>query len=149
MSGDRGPERRRVATSDTPRIAATQQTQEITAMSEFVYLFRSSAADQHEAMGTPERAQRSLQVWLTWIRELEAGGHLKNPGQPLDPGGRVVRGKTRVVTDGPYLEAKDMVLGFIIVEARDLAEAVELSRGCPMLEGDGSVEVRPVGAPVR
>jgi hypothetical protein len=117
-------------------------------MSEFVYLFRSSAADQREAMGTPERAQHSLQVWLRWIRELEAGGHLKNPGQPLDPSGSVVRGKSKVVTDGPYLEAKDMVLGFIIVEARDLAEAVALSRGCPMLAGDGSVEIRPVGAPI-
>jgi hypothetical protein len=56
----------------------------------------------------------------------------------------VVRGKKRVVTDGPYLEAKDLVLGFIAVEARDLAQAVELSTGCPMLEGGGSVEVRPV-----
>jgi len=117
-------------------------------MSEFVYLFRSSAADQREAMGTPERAQHSLQIWLRWIRELEAGGHLKNPGQPLDPSGSVVRGKSKVVTDGPYLEVKDMVLGFIIVEARDLAEAVALSRGCPMLAGDGSVEIRPVGAPI-
>ena len=48
------------------------------------------------------------------------------------------------MTDGPYAEAKDLVLGFIIVEARDLAEAAELSKGCPMLDGDGSVEIRPV-----
>ena len=118
-------------------------------MSEFVYLFRATAAEQHDAMGTPERAQKSLQVWLSWIRELEAGGHLKNPGQPLAPTGTVVRGKAKVVTDGPYLETKDIVLGFIIIEARDLAQAVELSRGCPMLEGEGSVEIRPVGAPVQ
>ena len=118
-------------------------------MSEFVYLFRASPEGQREAMGTPERAKQSLQHWLAWIRELEAGGHLKNPGQPLDPTGRVVRGSGKVVTDGPYLEAKDIVLGFLIIEARDLAEAVELSRKCPMLAGDGSVEIRPVGAPVR
>ena len=37
-----------------------------------------------------------------------------------------------------------MVLGFIIVEARDLAQATELSMGCPMLGGSGSVEIRPV-----
>ena len=118
-------------------------------MSEFVYLFRTTADDQRAAMGTPEQAQQSLQVWLRWIRELEAGGHLKSPGQPLAPTGSVVRGKGQVVTDGPYVEAKDMVLGFLIIEARDLAEAVELSRGCPMLAGDGSVEIRPVGAPVQ
>ena len=49
-----------------------------------------------------------------------------------------------VVTDGPYAEAKDLVAGFMIVKARDLAEAAELSKGCPILEGGGSVEVRPV-----
>ena len=114
-------------------------------MSEFVYLFRSDEAGYREAMGTPERAQRSLQAWLAWIRELEAKGHLKNPGQPLDPTGKVVRGPKPVVTDGPYAEAKDLVLGFIVVEARDLAQAVELSTGCPIVNGGGSVEIRPVG----
>jgi hypothetical protein len=113
-------------------------------MSEFVYLFRSTATEQHEAMGTPERAQNSLQGWLTWIRDLEANGHLKHPGQPLAATGAVIRGKPQVVSDGPYVEVKDLVLGFIVVEARDLAEAVELARGCPMLEGEGSVEIRPV-----
>jgi hypothetical protein len=113
-------------------------------MSEFVFLFRASEAGRREALGTPESAQRSLQAWLGWIRELETKGHLKNPGQPLEPAGKVVRGKKKAVTDGPYVEAKELVLGFITVEARDLAHAVELSTGCPMLEGDGSVEIRPV-----
>jgi len=115
-------------------------------MSEFVYLFRATREAQQEAMGTPERAQRSMQAWLAWIRELEAKGHLKNPGQPLAPSGSVVRGASKVVTDGPYAEAKDMVLGFIVIEARDLAQAAELAAGCPMLAGGGSVEIRPVQA---
>ena len=114
-------------------------------MSDFVYLFRATDALRNEHMGTPERAQKSLQAWLAWIEELESKGHLKNRGQPLDRTGKVVRGKKRLVTDGPYIEAKDLVLGFIIVQARDLAQATELANGCPMLEGDGSVEIRPVG----
>jgi hypothetical protein len=113
-------------------------------MSEFVYLFRIGAAEQREAMGTPEHAQQSMEVWLAWMRELEAKGHLKNPGQPLAPDGKAVRGRQRAVTDGPYVEVKDLVAGFIVIEARDLAQAVELSTGCPILEGDGSVEIRPV-----
>lgn len=113
-------------------------------MSDFVYLFRATEAGQQAAMGTPEAAQRSMQAWLAWMRDLEAKGHLKNPGQPLEPAGKVVRGQKRVVTDGPYVEAKDLVLGFIVVEARDLEQAVELSTGCPIVEGGGSVEVRPV-----
>ena len=114
-------------------------------MSEFVFLFRSNEEDRREHMGTPERAQQSLQAWLAWIQELESKGHLKNRGQPLDRTGKVVRGRKRLVTDGPYVEAKDLVLGFIIVQASDLAQATELATGCPMLEGDGSVEIRPVG----
>ena len=115
-------------------------------MSDFVYLFRASDESRRAAMGTPEAAQQSLQAWLAWIRDLEANGHLKNPGQPLAPTGQVLRGKQPNVTDGPYVEAKDMILGFIVVEARDLAHAVQLAAGCPMLQGDGSVEVRPVEA---
>lgn len=114
-------------------------------MSEFVFLFRATEAEQREAMGTPARAQQSMQAWLAWIRDLEAKGHLKDPGQPLDPSGKVIRGKKKVVTDGPYTETKDLVLGFIVIEARDLAQAVELSSNCPMVEGGGSVEIRPVG----
>ncbi len=113
-------------------------------MSEFVYLFRIGAAAQREAMGTPEHAEQSMRVWLTWMRELEAKGHLKNPGQPLEPQGKVVRGRQRAVTDGPYVEVKDLVAGFTVIEARDLAQAVELSAGCPILEGEGSVEIRPI-----
>ena len=113
-------------------------------MSEFVYLFRIGPAEQREAMGTPEHAQQSMKIWLAWMRELETKGHLKNPGQPLEPVGSVVRGKQKAVTDGPYVEVKDLVAGFVIIEARDLAQAAELSRGCPILDGGGSVEIRPV-----
>src|SRR5687767_1209680 len=113
-------------------------------MNDFVLLFRHTDAASAEAMGTPERAQRSMQAWLGWIRDLESKGALKDPGQPLERTGKVVRGQQKLVTDGPYAEDKDLVLGFIVVEARDLAHAVELATACPIVEGGGSVEVRPV-----
>jgi len=114
-------------------------------MSEFVYLFRTSEARQREAMGIPERAKKSMQVWLSWMRELEENGHLKDPGQPLAMQGKVVRGPDAVISDGPYAEAKDLVLGFMVVEARDLAHAAALASRCPIVTGGGSVEIRPVG----
>ena len=112
-------------------------------MSEFIYLFRIGQAAQREAMGTPDHAQKSMQKWLAWMRELETKGHLKNAGQPLEQAGKVVR-RGKDVTDGPYVEVKDLVAGFTIIQANDLAEAAELSHGCPILESGGSVEVRPV-----
>jgi hypothetical protein len=113
-------------------------------MSEFVYLYRMAEPARQEAMGTPERAQQSMQRWMTWLGELEAKGHLKDRGQPLDRTGKVVRGQQRTITDGPFTESKDLVGGFTLVEAQTIDQAVELSRGCPILEGGGSVEVRPV-----
>jgi hypothetical protein len=113
-------------------------------MSEFVFLFRSDERGYREAMSTPERAQKSLEAWLVWIRELEAAGHLKDPGQPLERSGAVVHGNPKLVTDGPYAEAKDLVLGFVVISAGDLTQAVNLASGCPIVEGGGSVEIRPV-----
>jgi hypothetical protein len=113
-------------------------------MSEFVFLFRSTDEGAQEAMGTPERAQKSLETWRAWIHELESNGHLKQRGQPLERTGKIVRGKDKVVTDGPYAEAKDLVLGFIVIEADDMAQAVTLAGGCPIVLGGGAVEIRPV-----
>ena len=113
-------------------------------MSEFVYLFRSPESENRERMGSPERVQETMKSWLAWMRELESKGHLKERGQPLERTGKVVRGTSKLVSDGPYAEAKDLVSGFIVVQARDLAEAAEIAKGCPILAGSGAVEVRPV-----
>jgi hypothetical protein len=53
---------------DPPAMGATRER--ITTMSEFVLLFRATETEQREAMGTPERAQKSMQAWLAWIRDL-------------------------------------------------------------------------------
>lgn len=113
-------------------------------MSDFIYLFRTTAEARRSAMGTPELAQQSMQRWLSWVRDLDTKGHLKNRGQPLENSGKMVRGNKKVVTDGPFAEVKDLVAGFMIVQASDIAQAAELAKGCPILEGDGAVEVRPV-----
>ena len=108
-------------------------------MSEFVYLYRGGNPDR-----SPEGMQKTMQKWMTWLSDLGAKGHIKDQGQPLDRTGKLVKGKQKTVTDGPFAEAKDVVGGYTLVLARDLDQAVELSKGCPILEVDGAVEVRPV-----
>lgn len=108
-------------------------------MSEFVFLFRGG-----ESGRSPERMQQSMQKWMAWFKELSAKGHVKEPGHPLERAGKLVKGQQKLVTDGPFAEAKDVVGGYTLVEARDLNEAVELSKGCPIFEVDGAVEVRPI-----
>jgi hypothetical protein len=88
--------------------------------------------------------QKYFEQWVAWFKELGAAGRLKDPGHPLQSTGKVVSGSQKVVKDGPYAEAKDVVGGYIIVEAHDIVQAVELSKGCPILEVGGAVEVRQV-----
>jgi len=113
-------------------------------MTAFVYLYRSTNEASRAAMGSPEQMQKSMQKWMAWMKTLADRGHVKDQGLPLERTGKTVSGKQKAVTDGPYAESKDVVGGFTIVEARDIAEAVELSKGCPIFEGGGVVEVRPV-----
>ena len=108
-------------------------------MSEFVYLYRGG-----ERSDSPAQAEQQMQKWVAWMEELGKKGHLKDRGQPLEAEGKVVRGKQKVVTDGPYTESKDLVGGYTLVEAKDLAHAAELSKGCPIFDSGGLVEVRPV-----
>jgi hypothetical protein len=88
--------------------------------------------------------QKVTERWVAWMKELTAQGHIKDPGHPLSDTGKTVRGRQKIVNDGPYAEAKDVVNGYMLIHAGDLSEAVELSKGCPILDAGGSVEVRPL-----
>src|SRR5690348_9086589 len=108
-------------------------------MNEYVFLYRGGSRP-----ASPQEAQSVMQQWMTWLQDLAKRGHLKDQGQPLDPTGKVVAGKAMTITDGPFAEAKDLVGGYSLVNASDLAEAAELSKGCPIFDRGGAVEVRPI-----
>ena len=108
-------------------------------MSEFLYVYRGGS----RAGLSPEQIQQIMQKWMAWMQGLAEKGHLKDRGHPLEAAGKLVSGRSKNVTDGPYAE-KDLVGGYTLIEARDLAQAAELSKGCPILERDGSVEIRPI-----
>jgi hypothetical protein len=59
------------------------------------------------------------------------------------PEGKTVK-PNKVITDGPFVEAKEMVGGYLIVKANSLDEAVEMAKTCPNLVYGGNVEVRSV-----
>ncbi|NJN43073.1 MAG: hypothetical protein HC811_13440 [Flammeovirgaceae bacterium] len=65
-------------------------------------------------------------------------------GEPLLPEGKIVKGKSKTVTDGPFTESKELVSGFFIVNAKDINEATQLSKDCPIFESGGAVAVRPI-----
>ena len=108
-------------------------------MAEFLYLYRGGRVER-----SPEQIQHTMQKWMAWFKQLSDKGHIKNMGHPLENGGKFVKGSQKTVTDGPFVESKDIVSGYSLLEARDLDQAVELSKGCPIFEGEGTVEVRPI-----
>jgi hypothetical protein len=78
--------------------------------------------------------------------KLSASGHmvtdlaLQLPDQAMTV---QVRGGKMSTTDGPFMETKEVLGGFIVIEARDLNEAVRIAAGIPLAKL-GSIEVRPV-----
>jgi hypothetical protein len=51
-----------------------------------------------------------------------------------------------MVTDGPFIEAKEVIAGFFVLEARDLDHALKIAKLCPANWQGGGVEVRPIAA---
>ena len=109
-------------------------------MTDFLFLFRGGGSAPNPS---PEDMQRSLQKWGSWIQGLAQAGTFK-AGEPLERGGKVVAGAKKLVTDGPFVESKEVVGGYLIVSAASLDEATIMSKGCPILEEGGSVEVRQI-----
>ncbi len=108
-------------------------------MAKFLFVYRGSG----DAMAkmTPQEQQQHMQKWEQWIGEAMQKGWMLDPGDALTPEGCVVKAK-QVVTDGPFVEAKEIVGGFSIVQADSVKDAAHLAKGCPGLLVGGSVEVR-------
>ncbi len=111
-------------------------------MATFMFIFRGGGIVV-QPPPPPAEIGAHLAKWTAWIDGLTKAGHTQPHLPPLDNGGKTVRGSSRTVTDGPYAETKDLVSGILVISAASLDAAVELARGCPIYEYDGSVEVRP------
>jgi hypothetical protein len=109
-------------------------------VAKFLFVYRG--AGETVASMTPEEKQQHLQRWEKWIGEGLTSGWMLDPGDGLTREGRVVG--ARVVTDGPFVETKEVVGGFSIVQADTLDAAAQLAKGCPAVRIGGTVEVRPL-----
>jgi hypothetical protein len=86
--------------------------------------------------------------YMTWADGLRQKGKLAG-GEKLAAGGvrhiKVKDGKP-MASDGPYAEAKDVIGGYFVIEAKDAAEAETIARDCPhlTLAATNWVEIRPI-----
>jgi hypothetical protein len=92
---------------------------------------------------SPAKMQEMYAKFNTWKEKfqdniVDMGGRLK--------GGKIVTSEG--ATDGPFVEAKEVIGGYMIIAADSMEEAVEVAQGCPGVVGPGSsVEVREINAP--
>ncbi len=96
--------------------------------------------DSYEAM-TPEDYQKEIELHGKWIEEL---GERYVSGEALEEETKTIQGKDNLVTDGPFIESKELIGGFYIISANTIEEATDLAKGCPTLRLGGRVEIRPV-----
>ncbi len=109
-------------------------------MEKFMYLFVDNTT---APTSSPEEMQADMQKWFAWVEKLNAQQRYVG-GEPLLPEGKVLKGKNKLLTDGPFVESKELVSGYMVILAKDIHEATEMAKECPIFANGGSVAVRPV-----
>ena len=92
-----------------------------------------------------EEKQKVTDQWMAWFRRLTEEGKAI-AGNPLEREGKIVSGKNRVVSDGPFAESKEAIGGYFLLAVATFDDAVAIAKECPGLPYGVKVEVRPVAA---
>lgn len=103
-------------------------------------------AKKMDAQAEPDRTQPHAEESFPWLDDLRARGSWIT-GDQLAPPRRArtvrVRDGKPIVTDGPFVESKEAVGGFDIIECGSLEEAVAIAAAHPVAR-TGTIEVRPL-----
>lgn len=105
-------------------------------MNQFLIIVRGS----HASAGSPDQVQGRRAAFNEWVAKVLDGRFVG--GAPLeDDGARLLTAKGEFVTDGPFVESKEMISGYMIIKAKDIDEATRLTNECPLLK-DFRLELR-------
>jgi len=94
---------------------------------------------------SPEEKQEVTDQWMAWFNRL-TNDRKAIAGNPLERESKIVSGKNRVVSDGPFAESKEAIGGYFLLDVASFDDAVAIARECPGLPHGVQVEVRPVAA---
>jgi hypothetical protein len=110
------------------------------------YLMLLYAAESGFNSLTPEQQKAGVEQYFRFTEEIKHNGKWvgSNRLAPVASATTVrVRDGKRVVTDGPFVETKEQLGGYYLIEAKDLDEAIAIAARCPGAQ-HGTIEVRPV-----
>ncbi|MCO5052264.1 MAG: YciI family protein [Verrucomicrobiae bacterium] len=108
----------------------------------FLLIFRSASWYQDLS---PEQMQQVVESWVAWMDRLKAEEKWLG-GDAVEREGRLVMGKTRVVSEEPFADARETLGGYLVLKADSLEEAVLTAQQCPGLSCGVDVEVRPIAS---
>jgi len=91
---------------------------------------------------SPDQIQKFMTQFGAWMAQMQGANQLKIVGRLEDEGRRLSNEQGQIIVDGPYAETKEVVGGYFVISARDIDSAVEIAKGCPILQNQGTVEVR-------
>ena len=94
-------------------------------MAKFLCIYRESTVKS--AKPSPEEMQAAQAAWYAWMQKFSSA--IVPGGDGLKQTGRLV--KAGLVTDGPYVEAKEIIVSFTIIQADNYDAAVAIARECP------------------
>jgi hypothetical protein len=109
-------------------------------MAKFLFLLQDNPSDY--ANLSPSDMQRIVAEYTQWAQHLAAQGKLVAGEKLADEGGKHLRSHkgTVVVTDGPFIESKEVLGGYFVVEASDYDDAVAIAKTCPHIRyGAGTI----------
>lgn len=109
-------------------------------MNEFLFLFRSE--EKNIKALSPEEMQEYILKWAVWTRKLDESGILKQGDKLSWTDAKVLKDFGNAITDGPYIESKEVIGGYMVILANDMTEASEIAKECPIYIVKGSLEVR-------
>jgi hypothetical protein len=110
------------------------------------YLMLLYASESTFTSLTPEQQKAGAEEYYRYTQEIKDSGKWvgSNRLTPVASATTVrVRDGKRVVTDGPFVETKEQLGGYYLIDAKDLDEAIAIAARCPGAR-HGTIEVRPV-----
>jgi len=111
-------------------------------MKEFMLFIRSE--EKPKANLSPEQLQQHIEKVGSFIKRLADEGRMKS-AQPLEMEGRILSYKNGKIVDGPYNETKEVISGYYHLIAKDLEEAIKITKADPRFEeGIWRIEIRPI-----
>ena len=109
----------------------------------YLFIQRSSPGNPTSQQPSPAQMQEMYAAFNAWKEKfkeniLDMGGKLMPSGKVVTPSG---------ATDGPFVEAKEIVGGYMFVSAESVERAVQVASEMPMLMPGSSIEIREVAIP--